>query len=126
METLSPEKILLIDDDLEVLQVLKMSLESEGFEATISASTAEAEKLLMRSKFDLVVCDVSLPYETGYDFKARMMLKDVNLPPFLYCSGAPEFDLPSHIADGVVGLLPKPFTIPELINTLRLIPEKLQ
>lgn len=121
MESFSRNHILLIDDDFEVLQVLQMSLEHAGFDVHIAGSTVEAELLLLTERFDLVVCDVTMPVESGYEFKARMMLKDLSLPPFLFSSGAPDFQLPSHIAEGVAGFLPKPYTIQELINTIRMV-----
>lgn len=114
-------RILLIDDDYQVLQMLQLSLEYEGISASIASSTFLAEELLKTKSFDLVICDLLMPGEGGAEFMARMMLKDLFLPPFLFCSGAPDFQIPQHVSRGVVGLLPKPFTVKELVNTIRMV-----
>ncbi|MFL5785104.1 MAG: response regulator [Bacteriovoracaceae bacterium] len=111
-------KVLLIDDDVEVLKVLQMGLEDSDLETIIAGSFAEARTLLRERHFDLVVCDVLMPGETGPEFHERMSLTHKNLPRFLFSSGLPKSSLTFPYPPGVAGLLMKPFTIKEFVEVV--------
>jgi DNA-binding response OmpR family regulator len=111
-------KVLLIDDDVEVLKVLQLGLEDSALETMIAGSFAEARNLLRQHPFDLVVCDVLMPGETGPEFHERMSLTHRNLPPFLFSSGLPKTSLSMPYPPGVAGLLMKPFTIREFVEAV--------
>jgi DNA-binding response OmpR family regulator len=111
-------KVLLIDDDVEVLRVLQLGLEDSNLETIIAGTFTEARNLLREHKFDLVVCDVLLPGETGPEFHERMSLTHRDLPPFLFSSGLPRSSLLAPYPSGVAGILMKPFTIREFLEVV--------
>jgi DNA-binding response OmpR family regulator len=113
------KKILLIDDDIEVLAVLQLALQIDGYEAEVTDDLSQAQVWLREREFDLVVCDVMMPTENGTEFRERLTLTNRNLPPFLFCSGLPSEFLSKPYPQGVAGMLLKPFTIKKFLEEIR-------
>ncbi len=113
-------KILIIDDDPVVLELLKLSLSVSGHVATISTNPAEFESLLDEHQPEAVVLDIKLPGRSGYDLLAQLRQHPTHKDlPVLFLTGL------SSPKDKVKGLrssaddyLSKPFELEEL--TLRL------
>ncbi|MBK8141276.1 MAG: sigma-54-dependent Fis family transcriptional regulator [Chitinophagaceae bacterium] len=61
-------KILIIDDEEKLRQLLKRIISLEGFDVSESGSLKEAVKLLYKESSDVVLCDVKLPDGNGVDF----------------------------------------------------------
>lgn len=61
-------RILVVDDELDVLEFLRMYLESLGWEITIAQSVAAACEELDRKTFFLVLSDIAMPDMDGYEF----------------------------------------------------------
>ena len=62
-----PPKILVVDDKLDTLLLLRELLSSRGYEITTATEAAEAEELVRSEKPDLVLLDVVMPGKSGYD-----------------------------------------------------------
>ena len=60
--------ILIVEDDKQFLRVLVQMLREKGYSSTEASSAEEARNLLKKQKFDLIVCDIVLPGESGLDF----------------------------------------------------------
>jgi CheY-like chemotaxis protein len=65
-------RILIVDDEADVLDFLKIYLESQGWEITAAASTAQAFELLGRRPYFLVITDIAMPDMDGYEFVAKL------------------------------------------------------
>ena len=59
-------RILLVEDDLNIIENLKELLKAEGFEVIAVSRQSEALKYLDEEKFDLILLDISLPDGSGY------------------------------------------------------------
>ena len=59
------KRILIADDDTDVLEVIKAILEHEGFQVSTARDGEQAFKLLRKRKFDAVILDVVMPKVTG-------------------------------------------------------------
>ena len=59
--------ILLVDDDRRIRDLLSRFLASEGYRVTTAASASDARAKLMGLHFDLLILDVMMPGETGFD-----------------------------------------------------------
>ena len=112
-------KILLIDDDVEILKVLQSLLNVSGFETSIASNLPEAANIIAENRFDLVVSDIVMSDDNGLEFFKDLARKNVSLPPFLFCSGLPMFSLEPPYPEGIAGFLSKPFSVPDLINTMK-------
>jgi len=65
------EKILIIDDEHPVRRIIKRFLEKERYSCATAASAAEARDILKEDPYDLVLCDIRMPGESGLDFIQR-------------------------------------------------------
>lgn len=64
---LKTHRILLVDDEPGIRKILRLFLEMEGFSVYEANSALQAKNLVGKEKPDLVIVDVLLPGETGYD-----------------------------------------------------------
>lgn len=72
------KRILAVDDEEDVLEFLKIYLESLGWEVTTISSTAEAFKELDVKSYFLVLTDIAMPDMDGYEFISK--IKEKNIP----------------------------------------------
>jgi DNA-binding NtrC family response regulator len=70
--------ILIVDDEADVLDFLKIYLESLGWQTTLASSSAEAFTRLETTTYFLVLTDIAMPEMDGYEFISKF--KDANVP----------------------------------------------
>jgi two-component system, sensor histidine kinase SagS len=71
------KRILVVDDEVDVLDFLKIFLESLGWEVTIVNSTQEAFEVLEQQLFFLVLTDIAMPEMDGYEFISRIKEREI-------------------------------------------------
>jgi two-component system alkaline phosphatase synthesis response regulator PhoP len=86
-------KILLVDDEKDIVEFLQYNLEAEGFEV-ISAYDGEAAFSQMKEMPDLVVIDVMMPKMNGYDVCKQIRLNELydDIPVIFLTAKTSEFD----------------------------------
>jgi two-component system alkaline phosphatase synthesis response regulator PhoP len=86
-------KILLVDDEKDIVEFLQYNLEAEGFEV-ISAYDGEAAFSQMKEMPDLVLIDVMMPKMNGYDVCKQIRLNELydNIPVIFLTAKTSEFD----------------------------------
>lgn len=116
-------RVLLVDDDEDSTELLRMLLARRGFQVTTACSVATALAAADAATFDVLVSDIGLPDGTGYD-----LLRQVRLArrlPAIAVSGldrAADFkDGPGAAFDEYLG---KPVGIEKLVEALRRVSEK--
>ena len=72
------KRILIVDDEVDVLDFLKIYLESLGWQITIVSSTDEAFTILETTTFFLILTDIAMPEMDGYEFIST--IKDRQIP----------------------------------------------
>jgi DNA-binding response OmpR family regulator len=112
------KKILVVDDDENILSLERTILEQKGFDVTAAAGGAEALKLLSAQAFDLVLLDVMMPEIDGFTvcrkIKEDPRLKEVPVI-FLTAKGGGEA-LAEGFESGAVMYINKPFTANKLLT----------
>jgi signal transduction histidine kinase/ActR/RegA family two-component response regulator len=110
-------RILIVDDDRDMCDALQYLLESYGAEVTTAASAAEALSELERSRLDVLLSDVAMPGESGYDLMRKIGAREGrNAPPAAALSSyAKEADHEQAVAAGFRTLLAKPIDPEALI-----------
>jgi DNA-binding response OmpR family regulator len=112
------KRILVVDDDENILNLEKTILEQKGFDVTGAAGGAEALKLLAEKTFDLVLLDVMMPEVDGFTvcrkIKEDPRLKDLPVI-FLTAKGGGEA-LAEGFESGAVMYINKPFTTNKLLT----------
>src|SRR4029078_12965431 len=71
--------LLLVDDDRRIRDLLSRFLAAEGYRVTTAASAGDARSKLMGLHFDLLILDVMMPGETGFDL-ARFISLSSSVP----------------------------------------------
>jgi DNA-binding NtrC family response regulator len=70
-------RILVVDDELDVLDFLKMYLESLGWTVTTAPSVADALQEIDKEKFFLIFSDIAMPDMDGYEFVTAIKKKGI-------------------------------------------------
>lgn len=120
-----PDRILLIDDEPRVRQVVSAYLEREGFRVDQAADAAEARALLVGSPPDLVVLDVMFPGASGLDLLVEMR-ETSELPVILLTARAEESDRVAGLELGADDYVVKPFSPRELVARVRTVLRRTQ
>lgn len=111
--------ILVVDDDLPILLLMRNLLREFGFDTATAATGQEAIQTARSRTPDLILLDLNMPGMSG-DEVMRAMRSDVGLSsvPVLILSGEPvEPDEIQRL--GANGAILKPFDVPALIETIR-------
>jgi putative two-component system response regulator len=114
-------KILLVEDDALLLDVMCTILEAEGFEIQPANNGKQALELFVNTMPDLIISDIMMPEMDGYELlqSVRSLPNGVTVP-FLFLSARTErADVSRARSLGVDDYLFKPFDPPELINAVR-------
>lgn len=114
--TLMSGRILVVDDDASILQVLSRSLRLKGFSVTTSQSVPAAEEILLGERFNLAILDVEIGSHSGLDLLAFSKRNRPEMPVIVF-SGNHDSELPQiALASGAAAFLHKPVPM-ELIYT---------
>jgi DNA-binding response OmpR family regulator len=112
------KRILVVDDDENILNLEKTILEQKGFEVTGAGGGGEALRLLAEQTFDLVLLDVMMPEIDGFTvcrkIKEDDRLKDIPVI-FLTAKGGGEA-LAEGFESGAIMYINKPFTANKLLT----------
>ncbi len=112
------KRILVVDDDENILSLERTILEQKGFAVTTAAGGAEALKLLDAEAFDLVLLDVMMPEVDGFTVcrKIKEDPRTKELPViFLTAKGGGEA-LAEGFESGAIMYINKPFTANKLLT----------
>lgn len=113
-------KILIIDDDLELVELLKTYLGSEGFTVATSQTGTEGLEAAMATETDLVILDVMLPNMNGFDVLKQLRTQS-QIPVIMLTARGEEVDRIVGFELGADDYLPKPFKPRELLARIRAV-----
>ena len=115
------ERILLVDDDPAILDMLKQSIETLGYQVTAFQSSRKAldEFRNAPTNYDLVVTDMTMPEMTGFELSKQILKQDPGTPIVL-CTGYSELITKEKAeAIGIKGFIMKPALLGVLAGTIR-------
>jgi CheY-like chemotaxis protein len=116
-------KVVLIDDDVNLLAVLKMTIESGGFEVIPLSTSDEAYMLLKKMIPDVILCDINLETSTmgGFSFFEKVhQIESIKHVPFIFLSGLSDDVLIRTGKEmGVDDYLTKPIKEQNLLAAIR-------
>ena len=120
------KKILIVDDDRILRQVLQNSLEQKGYQVISAGSGKEALLKFSQDIPDIIVSDVSMPEMDGFDFCRQLRSQTSGkLIPFIFLSA--KDDLDDRIQGRTIGAdsyLTKPFEMKELLANIEALIER--
>jgi two-component system catabolic regulation response regulator CreB len=113
-------RILLVEDEPAIAEVVAFALRAEGFSVDSSGLVREAEAILASAQFDLVVLDIGLPDDSGVELLKRLR-RTSELPVILLTARNSEIDRVVGLELGADDYVTKPFSPRELVARVRAI-----
>ncbi|MDW3221745.1 MAG: response regulator transcription factor [Paracoccaceae bacterium] len=112
------QKILVVDDDQQVTSFLDRFLTRHGYRAATASTAAELFKILETEQFDLIVLDLILPDEDGFDV-AKRIRGDTDTPLIMLTARDEVFDRIVGLELGADDYVTKPYEPRELLARIR-------
>lgn len=111
--------ILVMEDEVKVADLIKRGLEAQGFKVEIAYDGMMGRRLGVQKKYDLIILDVNLPHENGYEVCRSIRERNAKVP-ILFLTALDTLD------DKLIGFdagaddyIPKPFEMKELLARVR-------
>lgn len=112
------DHILIVDDEPIVANLLKDILEPKSYHCTIVSNAEEARQILMEQNFELVLCDVNMPRESGLEF-SRFVLSEYLDTAIVMVTGLDDPLIASEaLEDGVYDYITKPLRRNRVLNSV--------
>ena len=124
MANIIMDKVLFLEDEAALAEIVKESLENKGFEVNHSSTISGAMLLYKKSRPDIIVADVMLPDGSGFDWIATIRKTDKNTPVIFLTSRSQTEDLVKGFDLDGNDYLKKPFSLAELIARMRSLLKK--
>jgi DNA-binding NtrC family response regulator len=117
METMSA-RLLIVDDDSEMRDLLRKVLEKEGYHVAVAADGHEATASLSRDPFDLVVTDMLMPDDGGLDLLRAIRVTQPTLPVIIITAFGDWRSYSRALELGAAAFISKPLKMAELIAAI--------
>lgn len=116
-------KVLIIEDEVPIAEMLRYNLESEGYLVSHAETGEEAEMLVAEDNFDLVLLDWMLPTVSGIELCRRLRSKPdtKSIPIVMLTARGEEGDRIRGLSTGADDYVVKPFSVPELMARVKAI-----
>ncbi len=118
-------KLLLTDDDVELVGMLKEYLQQEGFDVTVAHDGVTAEQYVLAGHFDLMILDVMMPVQDGIQ-TLRNIRANSTIPVIMLTAKGDNNDKITGLELGADDYVPKPCTPRELVARVRAILRRIQ
>ena len=115
-----PKKILLVDDEPEIIEICRDYLKASGFEVVTASDGRQGVSSARREKPDLVVLDLMLPEMDGLDV-CREIRRESNVPIIMLTARVEEADKLIGLELGADDYMTKPFSPRELVARVRVV-----
>ena len=112
--------IFIVDDDTDLVYILKTALEIHGFKVITAANGQIAMIMLKKITPDLMIVDLTMPAMDGWRFtlKVRQDERFVKTP-IIVCSGLLQEEKPAEAHESANVYIPKPYEIMDLIAKIK-------
>ncbi len=116
-----PAKIIVVEDEASLAELIKYNLEAEGYTVVHAADGEEAELMLSEQAFDLAILDWMIPKVSGIELCRRLRKRTdtQNLPIMLLTARGEEADRVRGLTTGADDYVTKPFSVQELMARIK-------
>lgn len=119
-------KILLVDDEIEITEINKRYLEQDGYDIDIANDGKEALEKYKRNKYSLIITDIMMPNMDGYDLISEVQYLDAEQPFLFITAKTTEPDKIYALSMGADDYIVKPFSPRELVLRVRNILHRIE
>src|ERR1044071_9210391 len=124
MDNLTKPSILLVEDEENLHEALKLNLELEGYSVSSAVDGAEALRSVEQEYFDLVILDVMLPEVDGITVAETIRVHNNQVPILILSAKNTSADRVLGLKKGADDYLTKPFNLEELKLRVQKLIEK--
>ena len=113
-------KVLVVDDDADIVEIVRANLEGAGYQVTAAGNGVEGLRRLRREHPDLLILDVRMPEMDGWEV-LRLTRRDrrtVGTPVVMLTALSSDADILQGLTDGAVEYLTKPFDLQLLVASV--------
>ena len=111
------KKILVVDDDEDILEVVRISLEFYGFDIRTHSTGLNVPEVVHQYQPDLILLNVFLPGKPGMKICKEVKRLNSKIPVILFSAHAEKGK--EFAACNANGFIQKPFDIPQFVNTIK-------
>lgn len=111
-------KVLIVDDDKNLLEVIKYNLVKEGYSVVLAENGTQAVETARQEKPDLIILDVMMPGLDGFEV-CRILRKEMSVPILMLSARTDEIDKVVGLELGADDYVSKPFSVRELLARVR-------
>src|SRR6185369_16827354 len=108
-------RILLVEDENKLAEVLARNLKAEGFAIDIAGDGVQGLELAKSYSYDLIILDIMLPQLSGTEVLASIRQTNKNVPIIMLTAKDTVADKVKHMDAGAEDYLTKPFAFSELL-----------
>jgi DNA-binding response OmpR family regulator len=113
------QKILIVDDQQDLLKVLEINLRKEGYEVFKASSGSQALKLTIQENPHLILLDIMMPDISGLDVCRELRKRGIEIPIIMVTAKGEEVDRVVGLELGADDYITKPFSLNELKARIR-------
>ncbi|MCD6309419.1 MAG: response regulator transcription factor [Candidatus Eremiobacteraeota bacterium] len=117
---MAKEKILVVDDEKNIVELIKYNLNKEGYEVICAYDGFEAVNLTRQEAPDLIILDIMLPGQSGMDV-CRIIRKETRVPIIMATAKGEEIDKVLGLEMGADDYVTKPFSPRELVARVKAV-----
>jgi DNA-binding response OmpR family regulator len=121
MDICSMKRVLVIEDDINIVELLKIHLTDLSCEVSSAGEGNAALALAMEQKFSLIILDLMLPGMNGMEICRRIRMVNRTVPILMLTAKSEEIDKVLGLETGADDYLTKPFSIREFIARVKVI-----
>lgn len=115
------KRILIVEDEPEMLLGLQDNFVFEGYEVATAADGVEGEEKALSENPDLIILDVMLPKKSGYDVCKALKAKGLETPIIMLTARGQEIDKILGLELGADDYITKPFSLRELLARVKAV-----
>ena len=116
---MAKRKVLVVDDEQDVAQALKVRLKANGFNVVLASDSVQAFTMANKEKPDLIILDIMLPGGGGFVVAERLKLSQAtHCIPIIFLTGIPGGEEKAYQL-GASGYVMKPYQPDELLETIQ-------
>jgi phosphate regulon transcriptional regulator PhoB len=121
-------KVLVVDDEKDILELVTYNLKKEGFETATSTSGDEALRMIRKGRYDLIILDLMLPGVQGIELCKILKSSDEtsSIPVIMLTAKNEELDKVLGLEMGADDYVTKPFSPRELIARVKAVLRRAQ
>ncbi len=114
-----PMKILIVEDEADVVSVLRRTLDEAGYEVSVAMDGISGYQMAKQNNFDLLILDIMMPGMNGLELCRRLRSEQFQAPILMLTALNSTENIVAGLDSGADDYIPKPFHYNELLARIR-------